>query len=233
MAVSSVPKKKHKSSLSKPCLITLRIELVRTTPLVWRRITLDGRSSFANLHHVIQAAMGWHDAHLHQFRINNRYIGVPDPESDAPEWHTEDERKVFLNRVLTDDAVFTYLYDFGDGWEHRLHVEEYDDSDDLRFGDGDAWVDAGERLTAPAYGCIVVFNRTGGGHVGFVVGRDREGNLMVLGGNQGNKVSIAKFAKDRVVAYVWPSNGSGNKPAQDRYRLPVLAANGAFSTNEA
>ena len=149
MAVSSVPKKKHKSSLSKPCLITLRIELVGTTPLVWRRITLDGRSSFANLHHVIQAAMGWHDAHLHQFRINNRYIGVPDPESDAPEWHSEDERKVFLNRVLTDDAVFTYLYDFGDGWEHRLLVEEYDDSDDLRFGDGDAWVDAGERACPP------------------------------------------------------------------------------------
>ena len=149
MAVSSVPKKKHKSSLSKPCLITLRIELVGTTPLVWRRITLDGRSSFANLHHVIQAAMGWHDAHLHQFRINNRYIGVPDPESDAPEWHTEDERKVFLNRVLTDDAVFTYLYDFGDGWEHRLLVEKYDDSDDLRFGDGDAWVDAGERACPP------------------------------------------------------------------------------------
>ena len=149
MAVSSVPKKKHKSSLSKPCLITLRIELVGTTQLVWRRITLDGRSSFAALHHVIQAAMGWHDAHLHQFRINNRYIGVPDPESDAPEWHTEDERKVFLNRVLTDDAVFTYLYDFGDGWEHRLLVEEYDDSDDLRFGDGDAWVDAGERACPP------------------------------------------------------------------------------------
>ena len=149
MAVSSVPKKKNKSSLSKPCLITLRIELVGTTPLVWRRITLDGRSSFAALHHVIQAAMGWHDAHLHQFRINNRYIGVPDSESDAPEWHTEDERKVFLNRVLTDDAVFTYLYDFGDGWEHRLLVEEYDDSDDLRFGDGDAWVDAGERACPP------------------------------------------------------------------------------------
>lgn len=149
MAVSTAPRKKHKSSLSKPCLITLKIELVGTTPLVWRRITLDGRSSFANLHHVIQAAMGWHDAHLHQFRLNNRYIGVPDPESDAPDWHTEDERKVFLNRVLTDETIFTYLYDFGDGWEHRLLVEEYDDSDDLRFGDGDAWVDAGERACPP------------------------------------------------------------------------------------
>ena len=96
-----------------------------------------------------------------------------------------------------------------------------------------AWAEAGERLTAPAYGCIAVFNRAGGGHVGFVVGRDRDGNLMILGGNQGNKVSIARFAKDRVVAYVWPSNGAQNQPAQDRYRLPVLAGNGEFSTNEA
>jgi hypothetical protein len=147
--VKVVPKKKHKSSLSKPCLITLRIELAGTKPLVWRRINLDGRSSFAALHHVIQAAMGWHDAHLHQFRLNGRYIGVPDPENDSPDWHTEDERKVFLNRVLTDDAVFTYLYDFGDGWEHRVLAEELDDSDDLRFGDGDAWVDAGERACPP------------------------------------------------------------------------------------
>ena len=149
MAVSSVPKKKHKSSLSKPCLITLRIELVGTTPLVWRRITLDGRSSFANLHHVIQAAMGWHDAHLHQFRINNRYIGVPDPESDAPEWHTEDERKVFLNRVLTDDAVFTYLYDFGDGWQHRVTVEAIEDVKPSPSDEGFAWVESGERACPP------------------------------------------------------------------------------------
>ena len=97
-----------------------------------------------------------------------------------------------------------------------------------------AWADAGERLTAPAYGCIAVFSRTGGGHVGFVVGRDRAGNLMILGGNQGNKVSIAKFSKDRVVAYVWPSvNGAKNQPAKDRYQLPVLVSNGAFSNNEA
>ena len=149
MAVSSVPKKKNKSSLSKPCLITLRIELVGTTPLVWRRITLDGRSSFANLHHVIQAAMGWHDAHLHQFRINNRYIGVPDPESDAPEWHTEDERKVFLNRVLTDDAVFTYLYDFGDGWQHRVTVEAIEDVKPSPSDEGFAWVESGERACPP------------------------------------------------------------------------------------
>ena len=44
---------------------------------------------------------------------------------------------------------------------------------------------AGKRLTKPAYGCLVVFTRQGGGHVGFVVGKDKAGNLLVLGGNQG------------------------------------------------
>ena len=97
-----------------------------------------------------------------------------------------------------------------------------------------AWADAGTRLPAPAYGCIAVFGRQGGGHVGFVVGRSRDGHLMVLGGNQGNKVSIAKFAKERVVAYVWPGlDGRQTLPDQSRYTLPVLADNGTFSRDEA
>lgn len=97
-----------------------------------------------------------------------------------------------------------------------------------------AWQDAGTRLSTPAFGCIAVFSRVGGGHVGFVVGRDRQGNIMVLGGNQGNKVSIARFDPARVTAYVWPSEGGTNKsPARERFNLPYLVAGGALSTNEA
>ena len=54
-----------------------------------------------------------------------------------------------------------------------------------------AWLDWGQVLSSPELGCVVVFERPGGGHVGFVVGRTPEGSLLVLGGNQGNKVSIA------------------------------------------
>ena len=43
-----------------------------------------------------------------------------------------------------------------------------------------AWADAGTRLNKPAYSCIAVFERAGGGHVGFVVGKDRNGNLLIL-----------------------------------------------------
>lgn len=87
----------------------------------------------------------------------------------------------------------------------------------------------GVKLSRPAVGCIVVFTRKGGGHVGFVVGKDRYGNLMVLGGNQGNMVKISPFSLDRVTAYRWPSIW----PAEHRFDLPVIDSNGKVSTNEA
>lgn len=85
-----------------------------------------------------------------------------------------------------------------------------------------AWLDYGTQLVTPKVGCIVVFDRAGGGHVGFVVGRDESGRLMVLGGNQGNKVSVAPFDTGRVLGYRWP-------PAQPLQAgpIPLLASNGA------
>lgn len=67
-----------------------------------------------------------------------------------------------------------------------------------------AYADFGTRLTTPIYGCIAVFERQGGGHVGFVYGEDSDGNLLILGGNQANQVNIRSFQRSRVVAYVWP-----------------------------
>lgn len=94
------------------------------------------------------------------------------------------------------------------------------------------------QLTKPCYGCIVTFTRSGGGHVGFVVGVDKTGNLMVLGGNQSNKVSIAPFAVSRATGFYFPSRMVDGKPVKsnplpERYKLPVLQSNGKVSTNEA
>lgn len=130
-------------------LLTLKIELVDTTPLIWRRIVISGHASFAMLHHVIQAAMGWHDAHLHEFRVGDRRIGIPDPEYDEPERPTTAGKGVRLDRLLATGSTFTYLYDFGDSWEHRIRVEEMRDRED-RDGDGPiAWVEGGERACPP------------------------------------------------------------------------------------
>ena len=73
-----------------------------------------------------------------------------------------------------------------------------------------AWLDWGHVMPVPAVGSVVVFERTGGGHVGFVVGRTYSGNLAVVGGNQGDRVSIASFPRERVLGYRWPNEAIGS-----------------------
>ena len=94
------------------------------------------------------------------------------------------------------------------------------------------------KLDKPAYGCIVTFTREGGGHVGYVIGQDKQGNLMVLGGNQRNMVCILPFAVKRATGYYWPSRWIEGKcvksvPDASRYTLPLLNSDGRVSTNEA
>ena len=90
----------------------------------------------------------------------------------------------------------------------------------------------GQRLAAPAVGAVVVFWRGApsgwSGHVGFVVGKDQRGNLMVIGGNQGDMVSIKPFGRDRVLGYRWPLGVQLPK-----LELPLLSSDGRLSMNEA
>lgn len=90
------------------------------------------------------------------------------------------------------------------------------------------WLNWGQELDKPCVGCIVVFEREGGGHVGFVVGRDINNNLMVLGGNQGDAVKISPFDTKRVLGYRWPNQYA--KPVD--FKLPVLKSDGQLSKNE-
>ncbi len=88
-----------------------------------------------------------------------------------------------------------------------------------RFESAKSYLDWGTELSQPKYGCIVVFTRDGGGHVGFVVGTNSAGDLLVLGGNQSDQVNIRAFSRGRVSGYRWPSG-----IAIDDRPLPVLTA---------
>jgi uncharacterized protein (TIGR02594 family) len=81
--------------------------------------------------------------------------------------------------------------------------------------------------TQPVYGCVVVFKRPGGGHVGFAVGQDNL-NYMVLGGNQGDKVSVVPVPKARCIATRWPSSY-----ANPKVPLPFIKSDQLPSMNEA
>lgn len=90
-----------------------------------------------------------------------------------------------------------------------------------------AWSTWGVPLKVPTEGAVLVFSRTGGGHVGFYQSEDAL-NYHVLGGNQGDAVSVTKIAKDRAVAVRWPSSVS--LPTGGRI---IAKFDGKISTNEA
>lgn len=97
-----------------------------------------------------------------------------------------------------------------------------------RYESAASYLKWGTPISTPVTGCIVVFARDGGGHVGFVMGMDDKQRLLVLGGNQGDKVSVAPFEQFRVVGYRWPLLVPIHIEP-----LPVYANGQPSSTNEA
>ena len=70
-----------------------------------------------------------------------------------------------------------------------------------------SFLNYGKKTDRPSEGDIVVLRRGGSrvlGHVGFYAGEDENGNVQVLGGNQGDRVSIKSFPKSKVLGYRQP-----------------------------
>jgi uncharacterized protein (TIGR02594 family) len=77
-----------------------------------------------------------------------------------------------------------------------------------------SWLAWGTDIDPPAYGCVVIIKRGGGsqpgpevldakGHVGFFMGFADPRHIQILGGNQGNRVSIRPYPAARVLGYRW------------------------------
>ena len=100
----------------------LHIQLCDTKPAIWRRLVVAESITLAQLHRAIQAVMGWQNRHLYEFEIAGQCYGQPD--ADQPDDPTMDARRYTLGQLLQGQALAVrYLYDFGDGWLHRIKLE--------------------------------------------------------------------------------------------------------------
>lgn len=91
------------------------------------------------------------------------------------------------------------------------------------------WAEWGTPQKIAMFGDVLVFSRTGGGHVGIYVCEDKD-CYHVLGGNQGNSVSVTRIEKSRCVAIrrtPWKVSQPKN------VRVIKVTAEGEISKNEA
>ena len=108
-------------------LYQLELTLQEIQPLIWRRLIVPPTLSLPRLHAVLQIATGWRNEHLHAFEVGQVRFGTPDPEFPDT---TLSERRVRLENVLHRPGDhLEYEYDFGDGWLHRIVLEEVIDAD--------------------------------------------------------------------------------------------------------
>lgn len=81
------------------------------------------------LHGAIQHAMGWHDSHMHEFQSKSKRYGMKmmlEEEGDD----LCDERRVRLSAIVKPrHPEFSYIYDYGDNWVHRVQVSNFDCKD--------------------------------------------------------------------------------------------------------
>jgi hypothetical protein len=104
--------------------LQLKITLRGSKPPIWRRVLVPDNITLGDLHLAIQIAMGWTDAHMHQFiDREGQCYGVSNPDWDFESMHDEDA--VLIGKLFKKEKTsLRYEYDFGDGWEHAVTLEK-------------------------------------------------------------------------------------------------------------
>jgi len=113
-------------SFNEPNAVEIRVSLARIEPAIWRRLIVPIGFHLGQLHRVIQAAFGWWDYHLHEFRIGGlsyRDAEVCEPEFEGDARSFDESAVRLLDFDREEDLRLLYVYDFGDDWEHVVEFE--------------------------------------------------------------------------------------------------------------
>ena len=96
-------------------------------PPVWRRVLVPAQFSFYRFHLVIQEAFGWENCHMFQFSPSGfgSHPAIREPFEDGTDGEFMDAAKTKIEKIFRNvGQKFTYIYDFGDGWEHIITTEK-------------------------------------------------------------------------------------------------------------
>ncbi len=104
----------------------ITVTLQKSNPEIVRRIRVLSDISLLELHLTIQYAMGWTDSHLFEFKRGDLIFGFRYPETELDFPDLIDAFAIPIAGVLKRPGqVLTYIYDFGDYWEHKVQLNDH------------------------------------------------------------------------------------------------------------
>ncbi|MGD1895411.1 MAG: plasmid pRiA4b ORF-3 family protein [Phormidesmis sp.] len=101
---------------SAPAAYQLKISLVDSEPEIWRQVIVPQSITLAQLHLVIQLAMGWENIHPYAFDV-----GLGELRSRCT--NTQPLADTLSAEALAKEEPLYYTYDFESGWLHRITIE--------------------------------------------------------------------------------------------------------------
>lgn len=107
----------------------LKIQIKNSHPPIWRRVVVPSGITFQELAEILNITMGWIGYHMHCFEFFRLGISV-EMKTDELDFFEDmneeslDEEETVIDAFLERENNFTYVYDFGDNWEHKVTVEK-------------------------------------------------------------------------------------------------------------
>ena len=105
----------------------LKVTLKDMPKTIWRRFVVQSDIPLDGLHIILQLVMGWQNRHHHAFTVGQqRYYSKATLLSAAYPDALPENKCILADIAPKKGAKIRYEYDFGDGWEHEIVVENTD-----------------------------------------------------------------------------------------------------------
>src|SRR6516162_7047338 len=83
----------------------LKVTLLGTSPAIWRRLLVPPDLTLAQLHDVLQIAMGWQECHMHEFGAGGRHFGRIIQKTDSWECYRRKMSSEFVFRACCTESA--------------------------------------------------------------------------------------------------------------------------------
>jgi hypothetical protein len=106
----------------KRAVYQLKIQLKGSKPVISRTLVVMNTVNLADLHEILQIAMGWEMEHSYEFK--NAELSFVPPWFEFADGAFYSDFGQLRDLLKNQDDKMTYVYDFGDWWEHQITLEK-------------------------------------------------------------------------------------------------------------
>ena len=107
----------------------LKIAIKNSKPPIWRRVIVPAGITFSQLSMILNEAMGWSGSHLFEFEFYYLQLKMIEGANEDTDYgyisfDIAEASEIYIREYLEENDWFTYTYDFGDKWAHRVTIEK-------------------------------------------------------------------------------------------------------------